>query len=98
MTAFDKAWDMVKEYEPDYDAIKEGLEANLIDDGSLDTVIDVNGREYRFSYNPEMWDEDDGEQSYDAFVAQCLDDAKEEYIMEMVENDGKTPDPMGPWK
>jgi len=107
MTAFDKAWEVVKENEPDYDAIKEGLEANLIDDGSLDTVIDVNGREYRFSYDPEMWDGgddflgeiestvNDGEQSYDAFVAQCLDDAKEEYIMEMVENDGKTLDPMG---
>ena len=110
MTAFDKAWELVKEDEPDYDAIKEGLEATLIDDGTLDTVIDVNGREYRFSYDPEMGDGgddfldeiestvNDGEQSYDAFVAQCLDDAKEEYIMEMVENDGKTPDPMGPQK
>ena len=105
--AFDMAWRLAKEDEPDYDAIKEGLEANLIDDGTLDTVIDVNGREYRFSYDPELGDGDideieetvlDGEQSYDAFIAECLEDAKEQYIMDMVENDGKTPDPMGPQK
>lgn len=105
--AFDKAWRLVKEDEPDYDAIKEGLKANLMDDGTLDTVIDVNGREYRFSYDPELGDGGideieeavlDGERSYDAFIAEALEDAKEQYIMEMIENDGKTPDPMGPQK
>ena len=105
--AFDAAWRLVKEDEPDYDAIKEGLEANLMDDGTLDTVIDVNGREYRFSYDPELGDGDideieeavlGGEQSYDAFIAEALEDAKEQYIMEMIENDGRTPDPMGPQK
>jgi len=105
--AFDAAWRLVKEDEPDYDAIKEGLEANLMDDGTLDTVIDVNGREYRFSYDPELGDGDideieeavlGGEQSYDAFIAEALEDAKEQYIMEMIENEGRTPDPMGPQK
>ena len=105
--AFDAAWRLVKKDEPDYDAIKEGLKANLMDDGTLDTVIDVNGREYRFSYDPELGDGGideieeavlGGEQSYDAFIAEALEDAKEQYIMEMIENDGKTPDPMGPQK
>jgi len=105
MTTFDKAWGVVKG-EPDYDAIKETLEVQLIDDGTLDTVIDVNGREYRFSYDPEMSDDGDideiestvlgGEHSYDAFVEQCLEDAKEEYIMEMVENEGVAPEHTGP--
>jgi hypothetical protein len=83
--AFDKAWGVVKG-EPDYDAIKETLEVQLIDDGTLDTVIDVNGTEYRFSYDYESGEYEDEAYSYDAFVEQCLEDAKEEYIMEMVDS------------
>ena len=53
------------------------LAVEISDDGSLDTVIVVNGSEYRFTYDPEAW-VDSGEdreisdevetEAYDAFV------------------------------
>jgi len=102
MTAFDKAWEVVKTdqtvwADDFYDQLKDSFEVQLIDDGTMDTVIDVNGKEYRFNYMPEMGDGgddfldevestvNDGEHSYAAFVEQCMEDAKEMYIQDYIE-------------
>ena len=88
MTAFDKAWGVVKndpmeEADDFYDQLKDSLEAGIIDDGTMDTVVSVNDKEYRFNYMPEMGD--DGEHSYVAFREQCIDDAKEMYIQDFID-------------
>ena len=65
-----------------------GIDVQLSDDGTLDTVIAIEGpggeEEYRYSY--EGWsddddDDDDGddEAKYDAFVEWALEDAKDQY-------------------
>ena len=106
MTVFDMAWSVVKNDPMDgaddfYDQLKDGLEARLIDDGTMDTVVSVNGKQYRFNYMPEMGDGgddfldeiestvNDGEHSYAAFVDYCIDDAKEMYISELIEDFGR---------
>ena len=72
-----------------YDQLKDSLEVSLIDDGTLDTVIDVNGKEYRFNYGYSMEgiDESLGDEtpSYDKFVEECMEDAKEKYIQDYIE-------------
>jgi len=102
--AFDTAWAIVKNdrhwddgADDFYDQLKDGLEARLIDDGTMDTVVSVNGKQYRFNYMPEMGDGgddfldeiestvNDGEHSYAAFVDYCIDDAKEMYISELID-------------
>jgi len=45
--------------------------AYLIDDGTLDTVIKVGTREYRYNYDP-----DSGE-TYEDFIKWALEDAQE---------------------
>jgi len=47
--------------------------ATLIDDGTLDTVIEVDGVQYRYQF-AEAWDMFD---TYDEFVAWCIEDAVE---------------------
>jgi len=101
--AFDIAWSVVKNDPMDgaddfYDQLKDSLEAKLIDDGTMDTVVSVNGKEYRFNYMPEMGDGgddfldeiestvNDGESTgYAAFVDYCIDDAKEMYIQDFID-------------
>ena len=58
--------------------------ATLIDDGTLDTVIEVDGVQYRYQF-AEAWDIFD---TYDKFVAWCIEDAVErqgEYADEVIE-------------
>lgn len=57
--------------------------AALIDDGTLDTVIEVEGVQYRYQF-AEAWEMFD---TYDEFVAWCIEDAVErqgEYADEVV--------------
>ena len=65
------------------------LTVEISDDGSLDTVIVVNGSEYRFTYDPEGWIDsgEEGEiseeaetQAYDAFIEWAESAAVEEYL------------------
>ena len=49
--------------------------AIVIDDGSLDTVIEVDGIEHRYSYvNCEAWEMFD---TYEEWKAWCIEDAVE---------------------
>ena len=103
--AFDKAWEVVKTDWADdfYDELKDSLEVGIIDDGTMDIVIAVNEKEYRFNYMPEMGDGgddfldevestvNDGEHSYAAFIEQCIDDAKEMYITDFIEDFRRDP-------
>lgn len=47
----------------------------LIDDGTLDTVVSVDGREYRYTWDPSP----DEEETYDDFVAWAMRDAVEQH-------------------
>ena len=49
-------------------------EVTLIDDGTLDTVVSVEGTEYRYTWCP-----DDEETTYGDFVEWALEDAVEQY-------------------
>lgn len=44
----------------------------LVDDGTLDTVISVNGVEFRYNF--------EGEDIYSEFVKWCFEDAEEQYM------------------
>ena len=58
--------------------------ATPIDDGTLDTVIEVEGVWYRYQF-AEAWEMFD---TYDEFVAWCIEDAVErqgEYAEEVIE-------------
>lgn len=58
--------------------------ATLIDDGTLDTVIEVDGVQYRYQF-AEAWEIFN---TYDEFVAWCIEDAVErqgEYADEVIE-------------
>lgn len=47
----------------------------ILDDGSLDTVIEVDGVEYRYNFvNCEAWEMFD---TYEDFKAWCIEDATE---------------------
>jgi hypothetical protein len=59
---------MSKVYEP---ILKRTYDIKLIDDGTLDTVISVNGVQYRFNY--------EGEGAYEDFIKFCKDEAIEMY-------------------
>ncbi len=54
---------------------EEQYEVILIDDGTLDTVISVDGVEYRYNYDPNP----DGDESYDDFVEWAIKDAIEHH-------------------
>ena len=47
----------------------------LIDDGTLDTVISVDGLEYRYNWDPDP----DIDETYDDFVAWAMRDAVEQH-------------------
>lgn len=51
--------------------------AELRDDGTLDTVIQVGNKTYRYSF-----DGGDGSQTYDDFIEWALVDAEEQYSIE----------------
>ena len=50
-------------------------EVILIDDGTLDTVVSVEGTEYRYMWDPSA----DEEMAYDDFVAWAMKDAVEQH-------------------
>tara|TARA_R100000805_G_C3575411_1_gene80427 strand:- start:273 stop:617 length:345 start_codon:yes stop_codon:yes gene_type:complete len=52
---------------------KDEYEPILIDDGTLDTVVSVNGVEYRYNWEPDP----DIDETYDDFVAWAMRDAVE---------------------
>jgi hypothetical protein len=52
----------------------------LIDDGTLDTVISVNGKEYRFNQDYES------EMNYDEWIEWCIDEAVEAWESEEEES------------
>ena len=54
-------------------------EVQLIDDGTLDTVVSVEGTEYRYTWDPSA----DEEETYDDFVAWAMGDAVEMYEMDL---------------
>lgn len=60
-----------------YGMTNKKLTAILLDDGTLDTVIGVNGKEYRFNYNSEE------SESYEDFVNWALEDAVNQYEEEL---------------
>lgn len=45
----------------------------LIDDGTLDTVVSVDGVEYRYNWDP------DSDESYEDFVAWAMRDAVQQH-------------------
>lgn len=53
-------------------------EVRLIDDGTLDTVVSVEGTEYRYT-----WVDDDIDETYDDFVAWAMEDAVEMYEIDL---------------
>lgn len=59
--------------------------AELIDDGTLDTVIQVNEKTYRYNFDGGDFDDGDNVQTYDDFVEWCLKDAEEQYQDELNE-------------
>lgn len=87
MTAFDKAWEVVKTDWADdfYDELKDSLEVGIIDDGTMDTVVAVNDKEYRFTN-----DSDEEFHPYE-YREQCIEDAKEMYITDFIEDFGRDP-------
>jgi hypothetical protein len=54
---------------------ERGHEVLLVDDGTFDTVVSVDGREYRYNWDPDP----DGDESYDDFVAWAMRDAVEQH-------------------
>ena len=90
--ALENAWSIVKYGgmdEEEFDRRFSNLDVQLVDDGTLDTVISVskdgkNEREYRFNYGDSMEgiDESLGDEtpSYDEFVEECMEEAKDMYI------------------
>ena len=81
--AFDKAWGVVKNDPMDaddfYDRLKDSLEAGIIDDGTMDTVVAVNDKEYRFTN-----DSDEEFHPYE-YREQCMENAKEMYIQDFID-------------
>ena len=62
-----------------YDRLKDSLEAGIIDDGTMDTVVAVNNKEYRFNN-----DSDEEFHPYE-YREQCINDAKEMYIQDFID-------------
>jgi len=60
--------------------------AKVLDDGTLDTIIEVDGVEYRYNYvNCDAWEIFD---TYEEFKAWCIEDVVErhgEYADEVIE-------------
>lgn len=56
------------------------MDAYLIDDGTLDTVVGIGNKVYRYNF-----DDGDENQSYDDFVEWALVDAIEQYQEELEE-------------
>lgn len=54
---------------------KKEYDVDVIDDGTLDTVVSVEGTEYRYNWEPSMGEE----MSYGDFVEWALEDAVEQY-------------------
>ena len=54
-------------------------EVQLIDDGTLDTVVSVEGTQYRYNWDPSA----DEETTYEDFVAWAMKDAVEQYEMDL---------------
>ena len=54
-------------------------EVQLIDDGTLDTVVSVEGTEYRYTWDPSA----DEETTYEDFVAWAMKDSVEMYEMDL---------------
>ena len=54
-------------------------EVILIDDGTLDTVVSVEGTQYRYTWDPSA----DEETTYEDFVEWALKDAVEMYEMDL---------------
>ena len=54
-------------------------EVTLIDDGTLDTVVSVEGTQYRYTWDPSA----DEETTYEDFVAWALKDAVEMYEIDL---------------
>ena len=54
-------------------------EVQLIDDGTLDTVVSVEGTQYRYTWDPSA----DEETTYEDFVEWALKDAVEMYEMDL---------------
>ena len=52
-----------------------GHEVLLIDDGTLDTVVAVDGKEYRYTWDPSA----DEEMTYEDFVEWAMRDAVQEH-------------------
>ena len=50
----------------------------LIDDGTLDTVVSVEGTQYRYT-----WVDDEIDETYDDFVAWAMEDAVEMYEIDL---------------
>lgn len=57
--------------------------AYLVDDGTMDTVLQcaICGRQERYNFDP-AWTEEDGEDAYDRFVEDCLDNFEDDHICE----------------
>jgi hypothetical protein len=55
--------------------IHDDYERILIDDGTLDTVISVDGVEYRYNWDPDP----DSDESYDDFVEWAMEDVVEQH-------------------
>jgi hypothetical protein len=55
--------------------IEQEYERILIDDGTFDTVVSVDGREYRYNWDPDP----DSDESYDDFVEWAMGDAVEQH-------------------
>ena len=58
---------------------KHEYEVTLIDDGTLDTVVSVEGTEYRYTWDPSV----DEETTYDDFVAWAMEDAVQMYEIDL---------------
>ena len=54
-------------------------EVQLIDDGTLDTVVSVEGTQYRYTWDPSA----DEETTYEDFVEWALKDAVEMYEIDL---------------
>ena len=66
------------------------FDVDLVDDGTLDTVISINGREFRFDceYAAEYRDEETGElgeESLEVLASEALDDMEEEDFQQLLE-------------
>jgi hypothetical protein len=56
--------------------IEHEYEVTLIDDGTLDTVVSVEGTEYRYNWDPEP----DSDESYDDFAAWAMDESYDDFV------------------